>query len=231
MKKFILWSLLLWSVTGWASDFPPPFTAKYTLYAAGLTVGEGTRQLSQQGEYWIFESRSQTTGWAARLRDDKIIESTRFTVAAAQVRPLVYQYQQINSKKQKYVHIQFDWYAKIAKNVADSPWEVAITDDTLDSLLYQVVIMQDLQRGQRELRYQVADRGKIKVYAPEFQGEELISTGMGKLKTLRYRYNSPDGKRHTTLWCAPQLHYLVVQVEHDENGLLIKTVLNSVNGL
>lgn len=231
MKKFILWSLLLWSVTGWAGDFPPPFTAKYTLYAAGLTVGEGTRQLSQQGEHWVFESHSQTTGWAARLRDDKIIESSQFTVEAAQVRPLVYEYRQINSKKQKHVHIQFDWNAKIAKNVADSPWEIAITDTTLDSLLYQVVIMQDLQQGQRELRYQVADRGKIKVYAPEFQGEEYINTGIGQLKTLRYRYHSPDGKRHTTLWCAPQLHYLVVQVEHDENGLLIKTVLNSVNGL
>lgn len=231
MKQFILLLLLLWSFSSSAADFPPPFTAKYTLYAAGITIGEGTRQLSQRDEDWVFESRSQTTGWAAQLRDDKIFESTRFTVAASQVRPLEYQFQQINSKKQKHVHIHFDWLTKIAKNVVDSPWEVVLNDDTLDSLLYQVVIMRDLQQGKRDLHYQVVDRGKIKAYLPEFQGEEQISTGVGKLNTLRYRYNSPDGKRQTTLWCAPKLHYLVVQVEHNENGLLIKTVLNGVSGL
>ncbi|MEZ5671654.1 MAG: DUF3108 domain-containing protein [Thiotrichaceae bacterium] len=109
--------------------------------------------------------------------------------------------------------------------------EVALLDDTLDSLLYQVVIMGDLQQGKRDLSYRIADRAKIKTYTAEFQSEETINTGMGKLNTLRYRYDSPDGKRHTTLWCAPQLHYLVVQVEHEEKGLLIKTVLDKVTGL
>jgi len=106
-----------------------------------------------------------------------------------------------------------------------------LVDDTLDSLLYQVVIMRDLQQGKRDLSYQIADRAKIKTYAAEFQGEDVITTGVGKLTTLRYRYDSTDGKRHTTLWCAPKLHYLVVQVEHDEKGLVIKTVLDSVTGL
>lgn len=231
MKKFLLFVLLLWSFSSQAADFPPAFTAKYTLYAAGITIGEGTRRLSQRDDHWVFESSSRTTGWAAKLRDDKMTESTQFTVAADQVRPLEYQFQQISSKKQKHVHIHFDWIAKRAKNIADSPWEVALSDDTLDSLLYQVVIMRDLQQGQRDLHYQVVDRGKVKNYVPEFQGEEQISTGVGQLNTLRYRYDSPDGKRYTTLWCAPKLHYLVVQVEHNENGLLIKTVLNSVSGL
>jgi|JFJP01.1.fsa_nt_gi hypothetical protein len=232
MHKFIMLCLLFCSVTTWAkSDFVPPFVANYTLYTAGLQIGKGTRRLFTEGERWIFESKSHTTGVLAAVRDDKIEELTEFTAIATKVRPLNYEFHQIGSKKQKHVHIKFDWNARVAKNIADSPWEVELLDDTLDSLLYQVVIMRDLQQGKRELAYRIADRAKIKTYAAEFQGEDVVTTGIGKLETVRYRYDSPDGKRHTTLWCAPKLHYLVVQVEHDEKGLLIKTVLDSVTGL
>lgn len=232
MYKFIMLGLLFCSMTTWATpDFPPPFTAKYTLYVAGLPIGEGTRRLFAQNDHWVFESKSHTLGVLAAIRDDKIEELTEFVVTATQIRPLNYEFHQTGSKKQKHVHIKFDWDARVAKNIADSPWEVELLDDTLDSLLYQVVIMGDLQQGKRDLSYHIADRAKIKTYTAEFQSEETINTGMGKLNTLRYRYDSSDGKRHTTLWCAPQLHYLVVQVEHDEKGLLIKTVLDKVTGL
>ncbi len=231
MHKFIMLCLLFCSMTTWATDFVPPFTAKYTLYTAGLPIGEGTRRLSVKDDHWLFESQSHTTGVLAAVRDDQIAELTEFTVNATEVRPLNYEFHQTGSKKQKHVHIIFDWKARIAKNIADAPWEVALVDDTLDSLLYQVVIMRDLQQGKRNLSYQIADRAKIKTYAAEFQGEEVVTTGVGKLTALRYRYDSPDGKRHTTLWCAPKLHYLVVQVAHDEKGLVIKTVLDSVTGL
>jgi Protein of unknown function (DUF3108) len=231
MRKFIMLCLLFCSMTTGATDFVPPFTAKYTLYTAGLPIGEGTRRLFVKNDHWVFESQSHTTGILAAVRDDQIAELTEFTVNATQVRPLNYEFHQTGSKKQKHVRITFDWKARIAKNIADAPWEVALVDDTLDSLLYQVVIMRDLQQGKRDLSYQIADRAKIKTYAAEFQGEDVITTGVGKLTTLRYRYDSTDGKRHTTLWCAPKLHYLVVQVEHDEKGLVIKTVLDSVTGL
>lgn len=232
MYKFIMLGLWFCSVAVWATpDFPPPFTAKYTLYAAGLPIGEGTRRLFAKGDHWVFESNSHTAGVLATIRDDKIQEFSEFMVTATEVRPLNYEFHQTGSKKQKHLHIVFDWEARVAKNIADSPWEVALLDDTLDSLLYQAVIMRDLQNGQRKLTYHIADRAKIKTYTAEFQAEESITTGVGKLNTLRYRYDSPDGKRHTTLWCAPQLHYLVVQVEYDEKGLLIKTVLDHVTGL
>ncbi len=56
---------------------------------------------------------------------------------------------------------------------------------------------------------------------------------MGELETLKYqRISTSNKKRRTTLWCAPSLHYLPVQVEHIEaNGDVFSMVLQSVEGL
>ncbi|MEZ5671653.1 MAG: hypothetical protein R3E08_04405 [Thiotrichaceae bacterium] len=56
-----------------------------------------------------------------RYATDKIEESTEFVVTATQVRPLNYEFHQTGSKN-KNMHIKFDWNARVAKNIADSPW-------------------------------------------------------------------------------------------------------------
>ena len=236
MKK-VLTALLLFLGSHYlavADDyFPPPFSAQYKLYARGFAIGEGTRRLYQQPDgKMVYEAKTLTTGVLALFRDDKIEERSLFSLTpAGKIQPLEYSLDHTGSKKQKHVHITFDWPLKKAKNTADSPWELTIPEGTLDDQLYQIALMQDLQQGKRELSYTVADDGKIKVYRPTFVSEEKVRTDLGEFNTLKYERVSSDKKRRTTLWCAPVLHYLPVQVEHLEKGDTVRMVLQSLEGL
>lgn len=237
MQKLTIISLLLlcsYSLPAFpANDFPAPFTADYKLYARGLPIGEGARRLYQQQDgKLVFESKTLTTGVLALFRDDKIEERSIFTLDQGNIRPLEYTYDHTGSKKQKHVHLTFDWQNHKVKNTGSQTWELPLQKGTLDDQLYQIVLMQDLQQGKRQLSYTVADDDKkIKVYTPTYIGKELVKTGIGELETLKYQRLSADKKRQTTLWCAPALHYLPVQVEHLEKGEVVTMILQTVTGL
>ncbi|EIJ43027.1 Protein of unknown function (DUF3108) [Beggiatoa alba B18LD] len=236
MLRHLMMTLLI-SITApiWAADnhFPPNFTANYTVYAKGITVGEGTRRLSRlaDGRYY-FEAQSHTVGVAALFRDDTLEEKSIFELIDNQARPLEYVYNQSSSRKPKFVHIKFDWANHLAKNIApDKPWEIPIENGTVDMMLYQVILMQELQAGKRDLQYRIVDKGEVKTYIPRYLGDEQIDTGIGKLQTLKYERISENGKRKTTIWAAPKLHYLPVRVEHEERGDTFSLVLDTVEGL
>ncbi len=110
---------------------------------------------------------------------------------------------------------------------------LVLETETFDKLLYQIVLMQELKQGQRQLRYKVVDKDKINIYQPQLLGNELIQTAIGELEALKYERVSADKSRRTTLWCAPRLHYLPVRVDHQEreNDPILSMVLQTVEGL
>ncbi len=231
---FIGLVLLLCNNTLYAQDFfPPPFSATYKFYAKGLPVGQATRTLSHRKDgKWVFKTVAKTTGFIAFFKKIRIEERSIFTRENGKIRPLEYFYQQ-KGIKPRINRLSFDWTRKQARNVFNKQTKIiALKRGTLDRLLYQVVLMQELQQGKRQLSYRVADKGKIKIYVPSLKGNERIETGVGELNTIKYERRSSNSKRRTIFWCAPALHYLPVQVEHiEKNGDVFRMVLQSVKGL
>jgi len=230
MKALFVALFLLLSNNGiYANDFPPPFTAEYKVYAKGFSVGKGTRTLTRlkKGKF-LFKTVAETTGFLSFFKKIRIEEQSLFTrTKSGKIRPLKYSYRQTGSRKRTN-EVIFYWSKGIAKNTFKGQTKmIALQEGTLDRLLYQLVLMQDLKQGKRKLKYLVADKGKIKEYTPKFIGNERVETGMGKLNSLKYMRVS--NKRRTTLWCAPALHYLPVQVEHVEaDGDVFSMLLQSV---
>lgn len=235
MKNLIIALLLLCSYslsTFAAENFLPPFAANYKLYSRGFLIGEGSRRLYQQQDgKMVFEGKILPAGVAILFYDSKIEERSIFTLDNGKIRPLEYTLDR-GPKKPKHVHLTFDWQNNIVKSVVGKTWELPIQNGTLDDQLYQIVLMLDLQQGKRQLSYIVADDDKkIKIYTPTYVGKERVKTGIGELETLKYERLSSDKKRRTTLWCAPALHYLPVQVEHLEKGDVMTMILQTVAGL
>jgi len=230
MKALFVALFLLLSNNGiYANDFPPPFTAEYKVYAKGFSVGKGTRTLKRlkNGKY-LFKTVAETTGFISFFKKIRIEEQSIFTrTKSGTIRPLKYTYRQKNGSKKRTNEVIFYWGKGMAKNTFKGETKmIALQEGTLDRLLYQLVLMQDLKQGKRKLKYIVADRGEIKVYTPKFLGNERVETGMGKLNSLKYMRVSNN--RRTTLWCARALHYLPVQVEHVEDGDVFSMLLQSV---
>jgi len=240
LQKITLFILLYWvSLPSYATEgtLPPPFTAYYKVYLAGIPVGKGTRTLRQlpNGDY-VFETSSRASGMAALLRDDKIIERSVFSYQNDQIIPLSYTYNHSGSKKQRFVETTFDWANQQVWGIhKEQRWELPLPAGVLDKHVYQIAFMRDLQQGGiQELTYQVADKGQIKAYTPKLLGNAELKTGMGKLNAVKYQRISPSNRhRRTTIWLVADLYYLPAQVEHveKEGGEVISMVLQRVEGL
>lgn len=238
MRFFLLSLFCLNSLLCGAAPLPPSmpdsFTALYTLHGKGMKLGEMERSFSQlQDGRYRFLSESKTTGFISFFRDDHIIEESIWRFDEEGFKPQTYSYDHTGGKKERHVRVVFDYEtSSISNQLADNSWEMPLQENVLDKLLYQLVIMSDLTRNESELFYTIADGGRTKKYKMELLGEEFIDTPLGKIRSIKLQRHKPNSKRSTTLWCAPELHYLPIRVEYREkDGEITTAEIKKVSGL
>ncbi len=235
--------LLLLGISGAAQaqqePLPPPFTAKYTLYYSGekfinKKIAVLTRRLTGLGDdRYEYHSEIKTTGLLSLIRKVRIVESSRLTFEDGVLRPHRYNYERTDNRKRREVAVAFDWDGgKITNTISGDAWDLPTEPPVMDKLLYQLAIMHDLKKGQPPASYLVADGKKVKTYDIERLGEERIDTPFGNYHTVKMLRRRPGSDRKSVFWCAPDLEYLPVKVEHDEkDGSKTRAVLKSLHGI
>jgi len=215
----------LFSTPTWGQERLHPFRATYsaTLDTGVAISADAIRELRQLDDgSWVFDSTANAMVAAQH-------EQSRFTYGdQGEIRPLSYRYQRQVLGKERLAELDFDWTgARVTTTVKGKPWQMTIGAGTQDKLSYQLQLRQDLARGQKEMRYQVADGGPLSEYHFRVLGEEIISTPQGDYNTLKVeRVRAKNAGRTTHIWFAPALEYLIVklyQTESDgkEYGLLL----------
>jgi len=230
--KYLL-SLLMLCLIGplSAEQLPiPSFEAKYKVHRGSLTIGEAQRRLYQQGDVWVFENSSRTTGLAALFVKDTVTERSHAHYQNGRMLPQSYLYQREGGKREREVKLRFDWpQQRVVNSINDDPWVMDIPTGTLDKFLYQLQMMIDLEK-QQPLNYQVADGGKLKQYQIEIIGSELLTTPFGEFETVILKRR--NDKRQTTMWCAKALHFLplkITQIEKD--GAEYRAEISKLTGM
>ncbi|MFI0459136.1 MAG: DUF3108 domain-containing protein, partial [Candidatus Thiodiazotropha endolucinida] len=100
---------------------------------------------------------------------------------------------------------------------------------TQDRLSQQLLVRLHLAEGREDISYQVADGGKIKRYRFLVEGEEDIETPFGQINCLRVRRSKESRKPDYTIWFAPALGYLPVQIERKRSGRLYRMVVETID--
>ena len=60
----------------------------------------------------------------------------------------------------------------------------------------------------------------------------MINTPLGDLQTLKLTRHKPNSDVRTTLWCAKDIDYLPVKVEHiEDDGVITVAIINSLTGI
>ena len=206
---------------------PTPFRAVYKADYKGLPLSAvGIRELKQIEDSKYLLSSTAKSFFAS------ITEQSIFTLDEQQIVPLEYQYKRTGIGKNRKVVLTFDWEAgKVTSEL--KPWEIKLTDETLDKLLFQFRMREDLQDAMQngqpwpDMNYQVADRGRIRNYNFKVTGEEFIDTPVGKIRTVKAIRLRKGGERSTTFWLAPNYEFMLVrllQIEKKGRGfeLLLK---------
>lgn len=213
---------------------PTPFEAEYALYAKGMKVAKVRRQLTRldNGGY-EYRSETRAAGVGALLSKLRIIETTVLEAREASLRPEFYRYARSGDKKKREVSIEFDWVSGQIKNIINGDsWQMPTQPAVMDKLLYQLALMHDLNNGRLPASYLIADGGRIKTYHFEKLGEETLAIPLGSFKTIKMLRQRPGSNRKSTFWCAFDLEFMPVQVEHvEKDGTTTRAVLQSLQGI
>ena len=207
------------------------FTATYTVSKGILTLAYTTRRLVVNGNgQYTFESFSKPSTLGKMFADGEITERSSWTFYEDYPRPMVYTYKNTTPKKRREVELLFDWEKKSVTNIINGdPWKMELTNGVQDKLLYQLSLMVDLANNKNPLQYQVADGGILKTYNANIVGKEVIETDIGKFDTIKVKRESES--RMTTFWCAPELDYLPVLIEHEKkDGGTVEARLSDMKG-
>ncbi|WP_339721376.1 DUF3108 domain-containing protein [Marinomonas primoryensis] len=198
------------------TTFLKPYSAVYsTIWKKGISLKvEGKQTLSKQSDnFWRFV-------FSADSMIASLNESSTFQVKDHQIIPQKYEYKSTVLGKKRTATLTFDWDKNLVRNdVKDKPWNLAINPKTLDKLSIQLQVRQDLKLGKNEFDYQIADGGYIKNWRFERDQMETIKTKLGRLSAIKIiRTDNLDKGKKTSFWFVPKLDYLLVKLEHKEDG-------------
>ena len=212
-----------------AGELPPAFKAQYVVRKGPLELGRATHELryDANGDL-VFLSRSDTTGLADLLVSDHIRETTLLKHDADRLLPLEYHYQR-SGKRSRTISQRFDWTRNVVSSDIDQHhYDIPLVPGTMDPSAYQISLMTDLARGERNFLYHVVGKHDIDTWDIKHIRDETVDTVLGRLDTVVIQRND---RQITTMWCAPRLHFLPVKIQHDENGGVFTAYLDSVEGL
>lgn len=238
MRYFFGLMLLLLSSMSIAQGLDD-YSAHYQIEMNGLQAGELTQQLETLTDgLHRFRSVTKAKGLVAVFRRDTVKETSLWTLTKQQIIPHQYLYQRSGGKKDKYLRMDFDWQQN-SVHIDDKvhPWDLEIDPKTLEKHIYQVQLRLDLLQDptKQVFNYAIADGGRIKHYQIERLEPETISTPLGKIATVKFkrqRDRDSDKDRETTLWCAPELDYLPVKLEHiEKDGTKFTAILHELDGI
>jgi hypothetical protein len=231
---FVLLSMLVGALAPAAPMQFDRFVASFVLKAFGTTVGRSEwRLVPTENDQFLWESRSETAGAGALIRNVYVTERSESQVHGDSFRPLVYRYDRYARNANRKVQVTFDWNDGIVLNTAGGhTWRMSVPVGTLDKLNYLLALMRDLADGKRSMQYTIADGGRLKNYDLRAIGRETLETALGTLETLKIRRLRHADDREATLWCAPALGFLPVKLEHrDRDGRLVSMYIESIEGM
>lgn len=196
--------------------FLKPYSAVYsTIWKKGISLKvEGKQTLSQKSDnLWQFV-------FTADSMIASLNESSIFYVEDHQIIPTKYEYQSSALGKKRSAILTFDWENNLVQNdVKDKPWNLSINPKTLDKLSIQLQVRQDLKMGKNDFDYQIADGGYIKNWRFKRDKMETINTKLGRVSAIKIiRTDNLEKGKKTSFWFAPKFDYLLVKLEHKEDG-------------
>jgi hypothetical protein len=198
-----------------------PFVAQYQARYTWLSVGDIRLELRRDTApgRWILESRGDASGLARLVASAPLVQTSWIEVQGAQVRPLKFRFDDGSDRATEDISIDFDWKAgRAAGTSKERIVDVELPANAQDPVSFQFAMMIALQNDREPGQLPMIDGPKPAIYEQTFLRKETIKTPAGTFDTLVYNSGRPGASRQTTMWLAPSLGYLAVQIEQHRKG-------------
>ena len=233
LAALLLLSIATSALAAPGHELPERFEATFLLEAAGTNVARTRWSLAPGADgTYVSVSRTEPIGVFSLIRDDTRVERSEWTYKGDWLQPLSYRYER-TGRKAREIDIEFDWETNVARHDSSgSVWRLPVPRGAMDKFNYILALMRDLGRGERHLEYTIADGGRLRRYVLTHIGEERIETALGRFDTILIRRDRENSKRRTTFWCASELGFLPVKIEHVErDGKSMTLRIKSLGGI
>lgn len=206
------------------------YVAQYEASANGLEA-TATRSLNRTDEnsYRLSNSLEASIAGQALANLD---QASEFTLDGGRIVPLNYSYQLSGVSRASHT-IFFNWDAEVALSTeGDESWQLQLKEGVMDQLSYQVAIRQALMdntEDETSFSFEIIDGDAIEIQEYRLVGEEITSTPLGELSTLKLeRVREASDERVTEIWLALEWDFLLTRIEQlNSSGLRISLELKS----
>jgi hypothetical protein len=192
-----------------------PFTASYRFNIDNRLSGTATRTLEKTGpDTWHYT-------FAASAPLATATETSDFRYDGRTVTPLNYTQSRKIFLSRRSSSIAFDWKKRSATGKRDNKDTInyELQPGTLDALNMEIQIRRDLKDiGKMGGPYWMASPKDITTLPFVVEGDETITTSLGKLNTLKVSRKHDDPKRRTVFWLDKDRDYLPAKVTQDNDG-------------
>jgi hypothetical protein len=94
------------------------------------------------------------------------------------------------------------------------------------SFMYQFMHVAPLQT----MQIPIVNGKRLRIYDYSFEGEELVNSSLGELKTIHITHNGIDSDEKTELWLAIDYQYVPVKIRKiEKNGDVVEMVATRIN--
>jgi hypothetical protein len=216
-KKMLNTALLLGGLmaasVALADDGPlTPFRADYALMRNSVGLGVSSFTLEREGASYVYKSSAHASGFISLFISSTITQTSKFELTAGRPRSISYSYSD-TGKAADAETIQFDWDKRVATTEENAQKrDKPLTLNTCDVQLIQLMLASDLAAGKVAERYRLLDHGQITPYETHTQPDTQLKLGSKSYVTKVVELYSAERGRTITVWLAPALHYLPVQI-------------------
>lgn len=195
------------------NPLPPRLDLRYRL-SYGVASGEQTLVWVNEGEHYTLTSVATASGFAGIFYRGQFVQTSRGRITPSGLQPEEFW----DQRGSKHSHATFAQGQLVLMPDQGAARHFSYQGEVQDvlSLFFQFALTAPPSGGQ--LTYSVFNGKKLRTYRYDAQGEVLLDTRLGALRTLRLtRAGSGDGQFE--IWLAIDRHYLPVRVRRsDEAG-------------
>lgn len=175
----------------------------------------------RNGEKYQLRSLIEARGLASLIIPD-LLQTSEGYISQNGLQPEHYLYQ-FGDKKDKTYQADFDKESrKLTLHSSKGDKQVALLDGAQDllSFMYQFMFEAPMQ----SMQLSITNGKKLDVYDYSFEGEEIIATKMGDIKTIHLLRTSGDNERDE-LWLAVDYQYVPVKIRKTDKDNKIYELL------
>ncbi len=210
---------------------PLRLTVNYALYKGknGLRIGKIVHTWDIKDGRYVIASVAEAAGLARWLTSEMIIQTSQGRITANGLEPESY-WEQRGQKADRTFRAEFDYINKTLTygRVTDST-TVPLPPGTQDQLsfIYQFGLKAPLSGT---VHFSMTTGRKLGSYASEVVGEELIDSGLGKLRAQHLKkVRKQPGDDEVEIWLAADHQYLPVKVRiTNSDGDVLEQVVEGI---